>query len=131
MLRSCYTGSMKFAEDSDETFLVDWYFVDNMDFIPFPSAYTSHVWNEVHPDDPCPVGEVDGPTTYRNGSKPVEAMAYTGEFCGDADQWAGDITLADLAQPQCPCGPRYGAFSVGFNLGFKRCTNVVNGCSGC
>lgn len=103
-LRSCYRTQVRFFKDRPDILTpIIWYFTDRTDWIAWPHKFGSHNWDEYHPVDGCPVGEVGGNGTYSNGKRPPEAVDGP-HPCGTPQQWAEGALFADAQVNPCQCG---------------------------
>jgi hypothetical protein len=91
LLRSCYSADVRFEEGKSQTSRVTWFFVDDSTaFLPVSCAYSSLNWvdDQDKPDDGESVGEIQGTRKYSKGEAPTWATGQ--QYCGTADQWAGN-----------------------------------------
>lgn len=102
MLRAGYKATVKFFSDSDELSEIVWYAVPTENgFLEHPTVFWSYVWDDQMEENTRDMsrgtlfqGEVMGTDRpWSNGALP-SGYAFSGQACGTAEQWAGDLSLA-------------------------------------
>lgn len=107
---------------------VRWFFVDESDFLPFPHAYSSEIWDPVHWINPG-IGEAwNLNQDYTNGHLP-DPVPSDANYCGPPDWWlngcpsdAPPLEWVD-GLPEC-CTPATGEYTFEYTTEYDRCRNT-------
>lgn len=93
---------MRFYQDDCERLVrVNWFFVERNDFVPI-TPFVSSYYDEAPAGDGNPVGEMIDGRTPRKGTIPP-GTGISPLFKGTADQWAGNIDVADRVRLGSTC----------------------------
>ncbi len=115
LIRSPYYTTFRFFKDDARATKVHWYYVPKgRPLLPVPSIFQHEPWNDEngprhfmfagHP----PTEQGEQYTDKYGGARPTPLVeAFTGNYCGDDDQWLGELLVdrpADIGDPACCAG---------------------------